>query len=301
MACEAYLGLARIHYEWDDLDAAERYGQQCAQLTQQMESVSTIASYKVFLTRLKCAHGDAPGAAADLQEAEEFVRRQNFMFMMPEVAAAQVLILLQQGNLAAATHLAQTHELPLSQARVHLAQGDTSSALTVLESFRQQVEAKGWQDEQLRVMVLQAIALYTQRKIDNAWQVLADALTLAEPGGFIRIFVDEGTPMANLLSEAAAYGMMPDYVGKLLAVFEAQRKSGDKPYRSPAQSLIDPLSQRELEVLRLIAQGLSNREISQRLFLALSTVKGHNRVIFDKLQVQRRTEAIACAHELGLI
>jgi LuxR family maltose regulon positive regulatory protein len=302
MACEAYLGLARIHYEWNDLDAAEQYGQQCAELTQQMESVSTIASYKVFLAHLRFAHGDMPDAALLLEEAEEFVRRHNFVFMMPEVAAAQVLVLLQQGNLAAATHLAQTHELPLSQARVHLAQGDTSLALTVLESLRQQAEAKGWQDERLRVVVLQAVALYAQRKTDKAWQVLAEALTLAKPGGFIRIFVDEGLPMANLLSEAAADGMIPDYMDTLLTVFQAQKRtSGDKPYRSPAQSLIDPLSQRELEVLRLIAQGLSNREISQRLFLALSTVKGHNRMIFDKLQVQRRTEAIACAHALGLI
>jgi LuxR family maltose regulon positive regulatory protein len=108
--------------------------------------------------------------------------------------------------------------------------------------------------------------------------------------------------MAQLLSEAAAQGMMPDYVGKLLAVFEAEaQKSEDKSYLLPAQPLIEPLSQRELEVLQLIAQGLSNREISERLFLALMTVKGHNQKIFGKLQVQRRTEAIARARELGLL
>jgi LuxR family maltose regulon positive regulatory protein len=144
-------------------------------------------------------------------------------------------------------------------------------------------------------------------------QLLGDALTLAEPGGFIRIFVDEGLPMAHLLSKAAAHGMMPDYIAKLLAAFEAEEppglasrqaspgKSEDKSYLPPAQPLIKPLSQRELEVLQLIAQGLSNREISQRLFLALNTVKGHNRKIFGKLQVQRRTEAVARARELGLL
>lgn len=106
--------------------------------------------------------------------------------------------------------------------------------------------------------------------------------------------------MAQLLSEAAAHGMMPDYIGKLLAAFEAEAQtSEDKPNLPLAQSLIEPLSQRELEVLLLIAQGLSNREISERLFLALSTVKGHNQKIFDKLQVQSRTEAIARARELG--
>jgi len=133
-------------------------------------------------------------------------------------------------------------------------------------------------------------------------QLLGDALALAEPGGFIRIFVDEGLPMAHLLSAAVAHGRMPDYIGKLLSAFEAEKqKREDTSYPSPAQSLIEPLSRREVEVLQLIAQGLSNQEISERLFLALDTVKGHNRKIFDKLQVQRRTEAVARARELGLL
>ena len=109
-------------------------------------------------------------------------------------------------------------------------------------------------------------------------------------------------PIAQLLSEVTYKGIKTDYIGELLEPFEAEKRaSKDKSSLPLAQSLIDPLSSRELEVLKLIAQGLSNREISQRLFLALSTVKGHNRIIFDKLQVQRRTEAIACARELGLL
>jgi LuxR family maltose regulon positive regulatory protein len=136
-------------------------------------------------------------------------------------------------------------------------------------------------------------------------ELLVNALALAKPSGFIRIFIDEGLPMAQLLSEAATRGIKPGYIGMILAVFEAEeQKSEDKsslPSTSSGQPLIDPLSQRELEVLQLIAQGLSNHEISERLFLALSTVKGHNRIIFGKLQVQRRTEAIARARELGLL
>jgi LuxR family maltose regulon positive regulatory protein len=109
--------------------------------------------------------------------------------------------------------------------------------------------------------------------------------------------------MAQLLSEAEAIGMMPDYTGKLLAVLEAeeQKRENTSSLPTPAQSLIEPLSSRELEVLHLMAQGLSNQEICERLFLALSTVKGHNRNIFGKLQVQRRTEAVARARELGLL
>ena len=302
-ASEAYLGLARIFYEWNDLDAAEQHGQQSLQLARQYDRViDRFIISEVFLARLKLARGDVAGAAAMLAETDQSVRQNNFVHRIPEVAAAQVIVLLHQGNLAAADHLAETYELPISQARVHLAQGDPTAALAALEPLRRQMEAKGWQDEQLKVMVLQAVAHHAHGEKDKAVQLLGEALALAEPGGFIRIFVDEGLPMAHLLPEAVARGIMPDYVGKLLAVFEAEkRKSEDKPDLPPAKLLIEPLSQRELEVLQLIAQGLSNREISERLFLALDTVKGHNCKIFDKLQVQRRTEAVARAHELGLL
>ena len=132
------------------------------------------------------------------------------------------------------------------------------------------MEAKGWQDERLKVMVLQAVALQAHGEQEKAVQLLCDALALAEPGGFIRLFVDEGRPMAQLLSAAEATGMVPDYLGKLLAVFEAEeQKSEATSYLPPpAQSLIEPLSRREGEVLQLIAQGLSNQEMSERLVLA---------------------------------
>jgi LuxR family transcriptional regulator, maltose regulon positive regulatory protein len=165
------------------------------------------------------------------------------------------------------------------------------------------MEAKGWEDERLQAMVLQAVVLEAHGDKDQAVHLLLDALSLASPGGFIRLFVDEGRPMAHLLSEAAALGMLPDYTGKLLAECKAeeQKHEGTSSLPPPAQPLIEPLSRREVEVLHLIAQGLSNQEISERLFLALDTVKGHNRNIFDKLQVQRRTEAVARARELGLL
>jgi LuxR family maltose regulon positive regulatory protein len=305
MAREAYLGLARLSYQWNDLHTAEQHGQQCVQLTPQMESVDTFASYGVFLARLRLAHGDVAGAVAILDEAEAFVRRQSFVFRMPDVAAAQVLTLLRQGHLDVAAHLAAAHDLPISQARVHLAQGDPFTALAVLLPVRQQAEAKGWADERLTVMVLEALALHAQSETDRAVHVLGDVLGLARPGGFIRIFVDEGAPMAQLLSAAAAQGMMSDYIGTLLAAFEAEQpKREDTAYLPPAhatQPLSEPLSHRELEILQLMAQGLSNRAISERLFLAVSTVKGHNQIIFGKLRVQRRTEAVARARALGLV
>ncbi len=300
---EAHLGLARVLYEWNDLDAAEQHGRQSLDLARQYDKViDRFVICEVFLARLKLAQGDVAGAAAILAQASQSARQHDFVYRIPEVAAAQVLVLLRQGNLATADHLAQTHGLAFSQTRVHLARGDTTAALALLDLLREQGEAKGWPDEKLKGLVLQAVAHHAHGEKDKAMQLLGDALTLAEPSGFIRIFVDEGLPMAQLLVEATAHGIMPDYIGKLLAVFEAEaRKSEDRFYLPPAQSLIEPLSQRELEVLQLIAQGLSNREISERLFLALNTVKGHNRKIFSKLQVQSRTEAVARARELDLL
>ena len=299
---EAHLGLARMLYEWNDLGAAEHHAQQSLVLARQYEQViDRFILSEVFLARLKLARGDVDGASALLAKTDRSARERNFIHRMPEVAAAQVLTLLRQGNWSTAAHLAQAHNIPLSQARVHLAQGDPSTALEILEGWRNQVEAKDWKDERLKVMVLQAVAFHAHRENGKAIQVLGDALTLAQPEGFIRTFVDEGIPMAELLSEATDRGMMPDYTGKLLAVLQAELKHEDTSNLPTAQPLVEPLSQRELEVLQLIAQGLSNDEIGKQLFLALDTVKGHNRRIYDKLQVQRRTEAVARARELGLL
>jgi LuxR family maltose regulon positive regulatory protein len=154
----------------------------------------------------------------------------------------------------------------------------------------------------IEILVLQALAYEAQGDIPPALMCLKRALALAEPEGYVRLLVDEGAPMAQLLSEAAARGIMPDYSGKLLAVVQAEAPTRkEKPNLPLAQPLVEPFSQRELEVLRLIALGLSNREIGARLYLALSTVKGYNQKIFDKLQVRNRTEAIARARELGLL
>jgi LuxR family maltose regulon positive regulatory protein len=234
-----------------------------------------------------------------LAEAEAFLRQHDFLLRLPDVAGAQVLALLRQGHLAAAAHLAEAHQLPMSQARMHLAYGDAAAASRVLEPVRERVDAHGWADKRLEVLLLQAVALHARGDRDGAVHVLLDALALAEPGGFVRSFVDEGGPMAELLVAAAALGRMPAYLTRLLAAFGPERHAREDT-SAPASVLIEPLSQRELEVLRLIAQGLSNHEIGERLVLALDTVKGHNRKIFGKLQVRRRTEAIARARELGL-
>jgi LuxR family maltose regulon positive regulatory protein len=172
------------------------------------------------------------------------------------------------------------------------------------------MDEKGWQDERLKVMVLQAVALHAHGQKDEAIHLLGEVLALAEPGGFIRIFVDEGEPMRMAISDfrlsikKQPRGQDPKllgYVDKILAAFAQPAAMPQLKIENPEAKMLEQLSQRELEVLQLVAQGLSNSEIGERLFLALDTVKGHNRSIYAKLQVQRRTEAIARARELGLL
>jgi LuxR family maltose regulon positive regulatory protein len=160
----------------------------------------------------------------------------------------------------------------------------------------------------IEIGVLQALAHQEQGNLASALISLERALRLAEPEGYVRIFVDkifddDGLPMAELLSAALTHRIAPDYTGRLLATFPnvATMPTRQSKIQNPKSEMVEPLSARELEVLHLIAQGCSNGEIGTRLFLALSTVKGHNRNIFGKLQVQSRTEAIARARELGLL
>jgi LuxR family maltose regulon positive regulatory protein len=302
-ACEAHLGLARICYEWNDLYAAEQHGQQSLRLAQQWDRViDRFIVCEVFLARLKRARGDAVGAAAILAEAERSVRQHHYVHRIPDVTAQQVIVLLHQGDLDAAAHLAKMHELPFSQARVYLAQGDPSAALAVLEPLRQQMEAKGWADELLKVMVLDVIALQAHGEEDRAEQLLRDALALAEPGGFVRIFVDEGEAMRLLIEKQSRNRDHPlsSYVGRLLAAFAqpvAPPKSANLHQKS---DLIEPLSERELEVLKLLRSELSGPEIAQQLIVSYNTLRTHMKNIFNKLGVNNRRAAINRAEELDL-
>ncbi len=307
-AGQVHLDLAEIYYEWNDLEAAEQQGKQGQELMRQYgQLIDRFILGEVFIAHLQLTRGDVGGASDRLAEAEHSARQKNFLLRLPDIAAVQVLVLIQQGLLTKAQQLAQQYELPLSQAQVFIAQDDPSSALSILEPFRRQMEERGWADELLKAMVLQALALYEHDDKKRAVRLLDEAFVLAEPEGFIRLFVDEGPRMAKLLSAAAAEGIRPGYVNRLLAAFHAEQKeelisvpiSTNRP--AMASAMINPLSPREHEILCLIARGLSNKQISERLYLALDTVKGHNRKIFDKLNVKNRSEAITKAHELNLL
>jgi LuxR family maltose regulon positive regulatory protein len=155
----------------------------------------------------------------------------------------------------------------------------------------------------IEILMLQALAFQTRGDTIRALGKLEQAFNLAEPEGFIRIFVDEGPPMAGLLYEALARGIAPDYVRKLLGAFPAvaPEQSGTTQVQSSEFDLIDPLSEREIEVLQFIAKGLTNQEIASRLYLSLNTVKVHTRNINRKLGVHNRTQAAARAKALGIL
>ncbi|MEJ7837586.1 MAG: LuxR C-terminal-related transcriptional regulator [Thermomicrobiales bacterium] len=304
VACEAHVGLARIYYEWNDLNVARQHGLLSAQLARQTQ-IPNVVSSEVFLARLLLAQGDMDGAIDALAQTEQLVRRKNFWFRMPDVASMQVRALLRQGNIPDAARLAQMHDLPISLARVHLAQRDPLAALALLESVRQQAEARDLRDERLTVIVLQLLAHQANGDAATAMHLLAEVMALAAPAGCVRLFIDEGLPMAQLVSAAANQGIDTEYASQLLVAFAGEFPDSSLrpslPDHGSSSSPIDTLSPRELEVLHLISEGYSNQEISDLLFVALSTVKGHNRVIFGKLDVQRRTEAVARARSLGLL
>jgi LuxR family maltose regulon positive regulatory protein len=157
----------------------------------------------------------------------------------------------------------------------------------------------------IEILVLQALAHQMQEEIPAALTSLERALKLAEPEGYMRIFLSEGSNMAELIREIAKRGFSPNYTGKLLSEFEAERKGLDvetPPSATPASSsLIEPLSQRELDILRLFKTELSGPEIAQELVIALSTVRTHTKSIYNKLNVNSRRGAVKRAIELGLI
>lgn len=301
-ACEACVGLGRLHYQWNDLAAAERYGRQGLALARQLENVDTPAACGVLLARVQLAQGDAAGALTTLAEADRFARQHQFGQWDGPITAVRIQALLRQSHLNAAARLAGNHDLPISQARVHLAQGEPTAALAVLEPVRRQAEANEWRDERLRALRLQALAHWQRGEGETAVHDLREALALAKPGGLIRAFVDEGPGMARLLYEALARGIEPAYTRQLLAAFPTDDpETAVSPPLPAADELLEPLSERELEVLRLIAEGLTNQETANRLYLSLHTVKVHARNIYGKLGVRNRTQAVAKARALGIL
>ncbi len=296
IACAAYLRLGRIYYEWNDLDKAQNYAQIGVDLAKQIDTIDSAVAGEIFLVRLKMAQDNLFNGDELLSIIEQTIQEHKFEQQIPALIDAKIRLYLQRGDISEASRLAFLHELPLSQARVYLAQNKPQDALDILTY--QLNEELDWIDAHLSAMILQALAYEMANQIDDALHILKDVLRRTNIDGFIRLFVDEGESMQHLLHELHHQGFIPDYTQKLLDAFDTPVETMQIPAN---QALIEPLSDRELEILQLVADGLSNREISELLYLALSTVKGHNRNIYGKLGVSRRTEAVALARELNLL
>ncbi|MGB7340437.1 MAG: hypothetical protein WBC91_16180, partial [Phototrophicaceae bacterium] len=246
----AHIGLAQIYYQWNELETAQDHIEQCIQLAKKSQKYDRLIDGLVFQARLHIARDRLNDARDILTEANSVAHQQNMAHKVPEIADLQVHTFLRLGQLESASYLVQTYDIPLSEARVLIAQNKPKSAIQLLEALRQKMENKNWADECLKIMVLQSIAVDASDKTDEALAILADALALAESGAFIRLFVDEGTRIIQLLSALYEQGIMSDYVQKLLNAFDTNMIS---LALSANQPQIDPLSERELEVLTLIA------------------------------------------------
>ncbi len=292
--CEAYFGMARILYHWNRLAEAEEYVHQAEKLALQLKTIDTPAACYVLLARIKLAQRDKTGAAAYIKQAEQFLRSHHPQSHIPELTEVKGMLLLQKGQFAAVEKLAAKHEDTVIRSRVLWAQGEFTEALKLLESQIRREDKKREKYDRLKLLIVWALIQYAHREKEASLLTLVEALELAEPAGLIRLFLDEGEPMRQLLLEAHTRGWMPGFTNQLLVAHQDTQVSF-------TEFLVEPLTKRELQVLQLIAQGLSNDEIGKKLYLALDTVKGHNRRIYGKLQVNRRTEAVARGRELGLI
>jgi LuxR family maltose regulon positive regulatory protein len=316
--------LGDLAREWNDLESAGRDLPRGIELCRQLGQADVLTEGYVMMARLDLALGDTEGAQDALKEADRVARgTQIDPWIVTWADEVRLRIWLSTGNLAAACHWLQqsglTPDGPLSYqhdlnhihvARVLIARGreqgqssDLDGALVLLDRLVAAADKAGWIHEQIKALILRSLALEARGKDGEALAALQQALSLGEPGGYVRTFIDEGVPMASLLHQAAAQGIRADYAGRLLGAFEfqvAEKEATPVNVHSEVR-LVEPLSDREIEVLELIAQGLSNREVGQRLYISQGTVKAHTSNIYGKLGVRSRTQAVACAQSLGLL
>jgi LuxR family maltose regulon positive regulatory protein len=271
LTCLAHYDLGRLLYEWNDLEAAADHLQQGIELAHRNGSVEFEFGGHSTLAFIKQAQGETSIAQAALRRADRL--SENSAIPPPTLMynlASQVTVALGQGDLDAASRLVERFPtgleeagsfpdyllLMLARARLLLAQGRWEVAAEQLATLHDMASQAGCQSIAIQARALQALALPTPKE---ALVCLAKVLTLAEPEGYVRTFVDLGEPMAALLEEAMSQGIAPNYVEKLLAAFGELEMPIPLPVTAQPlvdQSLIDPLSDRELEILRLLADGL---------------------------------------------
>jgi LuxR family maltose regulon positive regulatory protein len=300
--CPYEIGLASLLYEWNQLDAAYEHVMAGIDYGQRFNVFSHLVSGSLTLMRVFQARGQVQDARDALRRAEQTVARHRVRLAAAiDLKTARVRHYLALGDLETAVKLAEDCRGPselerLAWARLHLAQGRPDEALHLLERQKTAADAGGRTGRLIEILGLTAVTLETVGHYDTALQTLAEALRLASPEGHVRTFLDLGEPIGELLRKAVAHGLAPDYAASLLATHETDQ--GPSP---SLETLADPLTERELEVLRLLSAGLSNKEIANTLIIAPSTVKQHLKNLYSKLDVHSRTQAVARGQELRLL
>jgi LuxR family maltose regulon positive regulatory protein len=327
IASMAYVSMGCLLYEWGDFHAATRHLTTAIELGQQWKSADMPATCLVHWAHVKQAQGDVEGAHDLLLQTEQAL--QGHVISPPTVNTAKALqarLWIRQGNLEAARRWAQEYQARPSHipgyagylrqiegstwARVLNAEVKPGAAILLIDSLLQVAKAAGQIGNAIELLALKALALQAQGQPAQAMTTLERALTLAEPEGYLRIFVDEGEPMRLLISdfrlwvERQSRGQDQKLIGYADRLLAASAQPASRPPSKISHlksTLVEPLSERELEVLRLIAEGLSNAEIAARLVIAQGTVKRHINNIYGKLGVESRTQAVARSRELGLL
>jgi len=324
----AHVGVAEVLYERDELSAAHEHAAQGVALCRQLAYTQPLATGLALLARIRWAQGDAAGALDAIGQAERVGLSPQIVALHNPVPAWRTRLLLASGEVAGAARWASRRGLGsgdepsyprereyLVLARVLLAEHAPAQALGLLDRLHAQAAAQQRTGSVIELAMLRALALAAGGDLASALAGLAAALALAAPHGYVRVFADEGAPMAHLLGRLAAAQrtgrvvfpgpVPPRYLDRLVRACQPPAAAGAAP---PATrditgiaGLAEPLSGRELEVLRLLAAGKSNQQIADELVVTLATVKKHVGHILGKLTAANRTQAVARARVLGLL
>ncbi len=307
---DMYVGMSEVHRERGDLQAATQQLLRSQELGEYNGLPQNPYRWRVAMARIRQAEGDLGGALDLLNEAERLYVGDFFPNVRP-VPALKARVWIAQGRLGEAlgwaheqglsadddlSYLREFEHITLARMLLARSQGEPVHEVTrLLERLLLAAEGGGRTGHVIEILVLQALALQVPGHIPAALTCLERALTLAEPEGYVRVFVDEGPPMASLLRAAAKQRIAVSYVRRLLAA------AGETEHDSPVkQALIEPLSERELEVLRLLGTELDGPAIARELMVSLNTVRTHTKNIYTKLAVTNRRAAVRRAAELDL-